>query len=200
MSRGANIARISVNGLGQIQAPSLTNVPGSVFTSEAPITSYPSGSAVQMKSTLYQWYNSLTLNGSWQNVPNMTLSITPKTASSKIKIEVRWFGEVSSAWDVVFGISRGGTIINLPTQEGSRNTSLGMPCQSYVHDDNNSTPELSFISTIDTPNTTNPITYTLVARCPNGQALLTGKVYDTGVVGSNYEQGSTEMIITEYLA
>lgn len=198
MSRGNNIARIAVTGSG-IQAQSLTNVPGSVFASAAATSVYPSGTPVQMVSTLAQWYNSLTLNSNWQNIPNMSLSITPKTTTSKLKIEARWFGEVSSAWDVTFGISRGGTVINLPTAEGGRYGCVGMPCQSYVHDDNNSTPELSFISTIDSPNTTNTVTYTMVARCPNGQTLVSGKVYDTGVVGSNYEQGSLEMIITEYL-
>lgn len=199
MSRGGNIARISVNGNGEVQPSSLTNIPGSIFTSEAATSVFPSGTSVQMKSTLYRWYSSLGLNGSWQSVPNMSIDITPKTATSKIKVEVRWFGEVADAWNVVFGITRNGTLINMPVQEGSRNGSLGVPCQSYVSDDNNSTPELSFIATIDTPNTTGVVTYRLVARHDGGTTLLTGKVYDTGNGGTNYEQGSAEMIVTEYL-
>lgn len=200
MSRGGSIARIAVSATGEVQPSSLTNIPGNIFTSEAGTSIFPSGTCVQMKSILYQSYNSLGLNGSWQNVPNMSIDIAPKTSTSKIKIEVRWFGEVADAWNVVFSITRNGTLINMPFQEGSRNGSLGVPCQSYVSDDNNSTPELSFITTFDTPNTTNLVTYRLVARHDSGTTLLTGKVYDTGVRGTNYEQGSTEMIVTEYLS
>jgi hypothetical protein len=200
MSRGANIAKILVNSNGEIQAPSLTNVYGSVFTSEAPVTTFSSGSAVQVKSTLYQWYNTLAVNNTWQNVPNLSVDITPRTATSIFKIEVRWFGEMSSAWNMVFGITRNGTLINMPTQEGSRNTAIGMPCQTYIADDNNSTPELSYMMTYDSPNTSSTITYRLVARHYDGGTLYTGRVYDGSVQGSNYEQGSTEVIVTEYLA
>lgn len=200
MSRGANIAKIVVNSNGEIQTPSLTNVSGSSFISEAPVATLPSGSAVQVKTTLYQWYNTLAVNNTWQNVPNLTLDITPKSATSKFKIEVRWFGEMSNAWNMVFGISRNGTFINLPTLEGTRNQAIGMPCQTYVSDDNNSTPELSYMATFDSPNTASTITYRLAARNYDGGTLYTGRVYDGSVLGSNYEQGSTEMIITEYLA
>jgi hypothetical protein len=138
------------------------------------------------------------LTDQWQNVPNLSVNITPLFSNSRIRIDVRWFGEVSSAWDVTFGVSRNGTIINLPIQEGSRHGCLGMPNQSYVQDDNDSTPEYSFFSTIDAPGTTNTLTYTMVYRCYSGtRTIMNGRVF-SGTTNGNYEQGSTGIIVTEY--
>jgi hypothetical protein len=73
-----------------------------------------------------------------------------------------------------------------------------MPVQTYIADDNNSTPELSYITTIDSPGTTNAVTYNMVCLANGARTLITGKVFDTGVAGTNYEQGSCEIVLTEY--
>jgi hypothetical protein len=198
MSIARNMSKVSVDTNGYVQPISLSNVDGSLFSSKIQNSLFPSGSSIQMVSMLYQSYNSVTIDNLWVNVPNMLLSITPTTVNSKIKIDVRWFGEVSSAWDDVFGITRNGTIINLPTGTSNRNAALGMPVQTYIADDNNSTPELCFITTIDTPATISPVTYRLVARANTSRTLMTGRVFDSVTQQSNYEQGSCEIILTEY--
>lgn len=197
MSIARNISKVEVDSNGYIQPSSLASVDGSLFSSKIQKNQFPTGSSIQMVSMLYQSYNSVTINNSWVDVPNMLLSITPTSVNSKIKIDVRWFGEVPSAWDDVFGITRNGTIINLPIGTSNRNAALGMPVQTYIADDNNSTPELCFISTIDTPATTSPVTYRLVARANTTRTLWTGRVIGTTTT-SNYEQGSCEIILTEY--
>jgi len=198
MSIARNISKVQVDSDGYLQPGSLANVDGSLFSSKIAKTVFPTGSSIQMVSMLYQSYNSVTVSTSWVDVPNMLLAITPTTINSKIKIDVRWFGEVSSAWDVALGVSRNGTLINLPTGSSNRNSALGVPVQTYIADDNNSTPELCFISTIDSPATTSPVTYRLVARANSSRTLMTGRVYDSTVQQSNYEQGSCEIILTEY--
>lgn len=198
MSLARNLSKVSVDSSGFIQSSSLATVDGSVFSSKLPATAFPSGSVIQMVSTLYRSYNSVSLSTTWVDVPNMSLDITPRSTSSRIKVEMRWFGETQVAWDCVFGITRNGTLINMPSVT-TRNPAIGVPCQTYVSDDNNSTPELCFMSTIDAPATTSTLTYKMVARCnTTGRTLMTGRVFDSGVQQSNYEQGSCEIILTEY--
>jgi hypothetical protein len=198
MSKARNIARLLLSNSGVVPVSSIQSVNASSITSQLSHRSLPAGQSLQVQSTFYNWYNSMSLTGSWQNVPNMSVNITPKFVNSRIKIDVRWFGEVSSAWDVTFGIARNGTPINLPTQEASRYGCLGMPNQSYVNDDNDSTPEFSFFSTIDAPNTISVITYTMVARSyGDTRTMWNGRVF-SGTTNGNYEQGSSEITVTEY--
>lgn len=198
MSKARNIARLLMSNTGVVPVNSIQSVNASSITSALSHRSLPAGQSLQVQSTFYDWYNSMTLTGSWQNVPNMSVSITPKFVNSRFRIDVRWFGEVVSATDVTFGISRNGTIINLPIQEGSRYGCLGMPNQSYVQDDNDSTPEFSFFSTIDAPNTTSTITYTMVARSyGDTRTMWNGRVF-SGASTGNYEQGSAGITVTEY--
>jgi len=197
MSIARNISKVEVDSNGYLQPSSLASVDGSLFSSKIAKSAFPTGSSIQMVSMLYQSYNSVSINNSWVNVPNMVLDITPTSVNSKIKIEVRWFGEIDTAWDDVFGITRNGTIINLPTGTSNRNAALGMPVQTYIADNNDSTPELCFISTIDTPATTSPVTYRLVARANTTRTLWTGRVISS-TTATNYEQGSCEIILTEY--
>lgn len=199
MSLARNMSKVSVDGSGYIQPSSLTSVDGGVFNGRLPSTILPSGSSIQMVSTIYQWYNSVALTTSWVNVPNMSVSITPKYLNSKIKVDIKWFGETQTAWDAVFAITRNGTLINIPTAVSTRDYGLGIPCQTYIADDNNSTPELCNMSTVDKPLSTTLVTYNLVCMCnTTGRTLMTGRVFDSSVLGSNYEQGTCEMVLTEY--
>jgi hypothetical protein len=200
MSQARNIARLATNTSGQLRAAAFPTINASNIQSSMSYASMTSGSVLQVVSTVYQWYNSATLTDQWQQIPNLSLTVTPKRANSKFRIDVRWFGEVSGAWDVTMGLTRNGTAINLPTQEASRHGCLTMPQQSYINDDNDSTPEYCFYSTIDTPNTLNPITYAAVYRNYSGtRTIWNGRVF-SGTSNGNYEQGSQEIIITEYAA
>lgn len=198
MSKARNIARLMLNSSGVLPESSIQTISAANITSALSPSTTSSGQVLQVQTSFYGWYNSQTLTASWQNVPSMEVSITPKTSTSRFRVDVRWFGEVSSAWDVTFGITRNGTAINLPSQEYSRHGCLGMPNQSYVNDDNDSTPEYSFFSTIDSPNTLSTLTYRMVYRCYSGtRTIYNGRVF-SGTTNGNYEQGSASITVTEY--
>ncbi len=154
---------------------------------------------VQIKQTLYADWNTVTINTGWVDVPGLAVSITPTLNTSKIRIDVRWMGEVGSAWDVVFGVRRNGTLINQPNADGGRALGLYLPTQTYVVDDNNSTPELASFFTVDSPGTTSAVSYTLAATSINTTTLYTGRVM-SGTTGYIYEKISCEIVATEYLS
>lgn len=197
MSNARNLARLTANSSGVIDQTSYPSLSGQVLSGSLDKSKMPSGSVLQIKNSLYQSYNSMTISSGWYDVPNMSVTINPTAANSFFRIDVRWFGEVSGAWDVVFGITRNGSLINMPSQEGTRNGSLAVPLQSYIDDNNDSTPEYVCFSTIDYPQTISPLTYKMVARAWNSRTLYNGRVY-SGNSSWAYEQGSMEVVVTEY--
>ena len=201
MSNARNMARLLANESGVIQAASLPAIPGSIVSGKVGQTNLPSGSSLQVQSSLFTSFNTVTLDlGYWSNVPDMAVNITPIRSNSKFKIDVRWGGEVAGAWDIVFALSRNGTVIGIPSQEGTRMGAVGMPLQTYIDDDNNSTLEYSCFSYIDQPNTSATITYRLIAKAWSSRTLYTGITVNTGATDISYERISTEIIVTEIAA
>jgi len=198
MSKARNMARLLANDSGVILKSSMPDIPGSVVTGTINSNLLPSGSTLQVKSTLFTSINTVTLDLSyWSNIPSVNVVINPLRSNSRFRIDIRWGGEIStSAWDMVFAISRNGTIIGLPTQEGTRMGAVGMPLQSYVDDNNDSTPEYTCFSYIDTPNTLNQITYSLVGKAWSSRTLYTGSTVNQ-TDGFSYERISSEIIVTE---
>lgn len=199
MSRCRHMARVVANSVGLVATNSMPSIPASRISGVVDYARFPAGSTLQIQSSLFTSYNTCTVAlGAWTTVPNMSVSITPKRSNSKFRIDIRWGGECgASAWDNVFAISRSGTIINLPTQEGTRMGAVGMPLQTYVDDDNNSTLEYSCFSTIDTPNTGSTITYSMVGQAWSSRTLYTGCVVGYTTDAANYERISNEIIVTE---
>jgi hypothetical protein len=199
MSNARNIARLLASNTGVVDPTAIPSLSGSVLTGTIPKSRMPSGSVLQIKNTLYQSYNSMTIDNGWYDIPSMNVTITPIGVNSKFRIDVRWFGEVVSAWDCVFGIMRNGNLINMPTQEGTRFGAIAMPLQSYIDDNNDSTPEYVCFSTIDYPYTTSQLTYKLVIKAWSSRTLWNGRVFSSSATGP-YEQGSMEITVTEYAA
>ena len=124
------------------------------------------------------------------------ISITPKGNGSKFIVTARWFGEVATAWNLVFNIHRDGVRINVG---GSTNNRLGlsMATQTYGQvTDNASTPEILNLQTVDSTGSTvdTPITYTLVASGSSSYTMWTNRTF-TGV-----EYGISELIVMEIAA
>lgn len=148
---------------------------------------------------------SRTAQGFSNNVPfdisNMTASITPKSTTSKIIIQARWFGEFTAAdrvYNSVFYITRNGTRINYQTGTNTNATGLTAAAQSYEGTDANSTPETAIMFTTDSPGTTSTLTYKL-GLISNGAG---GTLYTNQVVGwtnqaDSYELGTSGMILME---
>ena len=154
------------------------------------------GKVLQMKHKLLVDTSYIsTVTTTPQIIPDFELDITPKSSTSFIKIDIRWGGELSTAWDKGFGVSRNGVQINQPTANGASNRILGAGCITYyAGDDNNSTPEYLSLSTVDTPSTTNTLTYGLTIS--GSGSIYTGRMYNTST-GWNFERFSCEIILTE---
>lgn len=135
----------------------------------------------------------------YTNIPELTASITPKSASSKILIEVRWFGEftaVGIVWDSVWNLKRGTTLIGrdvwTPTD---RHVGLAISSTSYTSADASSTPEMAYFNYLDSPNTTSTITY-------NGciTSNIAGTIYTNRTVGyaaGGHEAGTSSVTLWE---
>lgn len=124
------------------------------------------------------------------------LSITTTTANSKIKIDVRYFGEIESrqSQNTVFNILRGASRINVP----SNDSWVGLTMAHMSGSVNSSgTPETLQLTTIDTPNVpaNTTLTYHLVASC-NSTATLWANRSSTPP-GPTSQAGSSEIILTE---
>lgn len=203
MSNARNFARLLADSTGNISTASMPAVVASRVSGTLSNSYLPSGTILQVQSSLNQTYNSATVDlGYWTTVPSMSVNITPIRANSYFKIDVRWGGEVTGAWDVVFAISRNGIIVGTPTQEGTRMGAVGMPQQSYIDPDDNSTLEYSCYSYIDQQPTPSlaTITYAMVSKAWSARTLYTGSVVTYTTDAANYERISTEIIVTEIAA
>jgi len=170
---------------------------GTVLTSAGvPASAMPAGSVLQMVSYLTATQASQVLNGTDQVVNGITKQITPLGNNSKFLVTVRWFGEVSNAWDTTFNIHMDSTRVNINGQ--GRGYGLAMPQQSSaVGNDNNSTPETLNMSTLVSTSSVigTPITFSLVADTQATNTMWTNRCYSISAV--NFERSTSEIIITE---
>lgn len=156
----------------------------------------PAGSVVQVQRLLMETEGSYSIGTSDTDVPNMSLSITPKYDNSWIRIDVRYFSETLNTYNVTYNIHRNGTKINSRTN-GSRSFGLSMATITY-HDDYNSTPEMMHLSTIDTTGTTanTSVSYKLVAISDASTTSYYNRCAGA-TDGVQFEIGSSEIILTE---
>ena len=169
---------------------------GTVLTSAGvPASAMPAGSVLQMVSYLTATQASQVLDGTDQVVNGITKQITPLGNNSKFLVTVRWFGEVSAAWETPFNIHMDGTRVNINGQ--GRGYGLGMPNLSYYLSDNNSTPETLNMSTLVSTSSVigTPITFSLVADTQGTNTMWTNRCFSAS--GANYERGTSEIIVTE---
>lgn len=130
------------------------------------------------------------------DVYGMSLDITPKSATSKILIQARWFGEFTAAdrvYNSVFYITRNGIKIN--TQSDIAVSGLTMPALSYEGTDADSTPESASMFTTDFPGTTSTLTYKMGMISNNAGTLYTNRA--VGGIDNARELGTSGMILME---
>lgn len=151
---------------------------------------------LQVVNLVYSTQSSLTIGTSDTNITGMNLSITPKGAGSKFRIDVRLFGEFATPWSTVFNIHRGSTRIN--TTGNQLYHGLSMMTTTYGGGiDNSSTPEILNLTTIDSTGSSvgTAITYTLVASADSNYTLFINRCFDAPA--NVKESGISEIIITE---
>ncbi len=151
---------------------------------------------LQVVNLVYSTQSSLTIGTSDTNITGMNLSITPKGAGSKFRIDVRLFGETYASWSTIFNIHRGSTRINTTGNELYHG--LSMMTQTYGSGtDRGSTPEILHLTTVDSTGSSvgTAITYTLVASADSPYTLFINRCYTAPA--NIYESGISEIIITE---
>ena len=185
--------------VGQLQAASPTTNLISVASGD---TVYSPGSVVQMvNTTIYTPTavaipNNATAN---TNIPDLLCSITPKSASSRVYVQVRWFGELSpqtANWDTMFGLKRNGTAVGVNPSTAGGATGISMAALGYYASDANSTPEMMFFDFYDSPATTSAVTYQVYANNTGSTpTIFTNRTVTASA--ASYEYGSSTITLWE---
>ena len=157
--------------------------------------SVPSGSVLQVVSYYTAAQVSQTIGTTDTIVNSMTKAITPLGANSKFLVQVRWFGEINIVRNRVFNIHMDGARVNSP----SNNYWSGLSVGSLSHDTaDGSTPEMVHLSTLVTTSSAvgTDITFSFVTSTYANNVIWSNRCF-TNAGGSQYENGTSELIITE---
>ena len=163
--------------------------------------SVPSGSVLQVVSYFTAAQTSLSNLGTTEDIVNsMTKVITPLGANSKFLVQVRWFGEINVQRNRVFNIHMDGTRVNINGSTGYW-SGLSMGGLTNTATDNASTPEMMHLTTlVDTSSVVGTaITFSLVSSSNSTYIIWSNRCFSniSAAGGSNYENGTSELIITE---
>tara|TARA_R110001606_G_scaffold260139_1_gene407871 strand:- start:822 stop:1490 length:669 start_codon:yes stop_codon:yes gene_type:complete len=154
------------------------------------------GKVLQVVNLVYSTQSSMTIGNTDTAITGMNLSITPVGAGSRFRIDARLFGENGDSWNTVYNIHRDGARVN--TTSSLNYHGLSVATQSYpVASDNNSTPDIMHLSTVDSTGSAvgTSITYTLVGSHSTSVTQWINRCFGTPTSG--YETGISEIIITE---
>lgn len=189
--------KITANGIDTVQDNTISS--SKIIDNSISADDLPSGCIINSARTLYTTLTSYTIGTGDTVVPGMSVDITAKGNNSKFLIMVRHFLEVDGAWDVQYNIQKNGSRINIGST--SAKYGLAQACQSYASaaNDVSSTPEHLDFTTLDTTGSTKGTTYTfrLVSASPNSaRTSAVNRAYNN-VGSTNYEQGSSEIIVFE---
>jgi hypothetical protein len=177
---------------------------GAISTSESVSASNVGSGILQVVNKIISTQGSQTIGTSDTQVGTGTdfdISITPKGNGSKFIVSAKWFGEVQTAWNVMFNIQRDGVRINTDGATANPKLGLSVATQTYGQVTNDSTtPEIMYLQTVDSTGSTvgTPITYTLVAAgsSTSSYTLWTNRTF----TGAGHEIGVSELIIMEVAA
>ena len=159
----------------------------------------PTGSVIQVKSTLYSTATSESVTADTDNfLSSFNLSITPVSTSSKIMLFGRWVGELNAGGenDIMWFFGRNGSKINSAPTTGSRNSGMATHYINYWADDAGSTPEQVNLFTLDSPSTTSAITYTIGLRPDSAGTVYINRTVGDADVGL-VERATCEIIAME---
>lgn len=188
--------------VASLSAPSSS---GNQISVPAPNVLYAPGHVIQvLNTTLYTPTavaipNNATAN---TNIPDLACTITPKSTTSKVYVQVRWFGEISpqtSSWDSMFGLKRNGVAVGVNPSTGGAATGISMAAISYYASDANSTPEMVFFDFFDSPTSISALTYQVYANTVGSTpTIFTNRTVAAG--GAGYEYGASTITLWEIAA
>lgn len=160
----------------------------------------PSGGIIQVQRTQFTGTGSVVLSANTDTVmTDLTVNITPTSASSVILLQAHIFGEHSldnsSSWNHILFFYRDSTKLAHPTA-GSRDVGISMTTRTINTVDDSSTPEVARYDYFDTPNTTSQITYKCGIRSTNAETFFINRTADdTNSIG--FERGISFISATE---
>ena len=164
-------------------------------------TVYSPGSVVQVVNTTIYTPTAVSIPANYQantNIPDFFAVITPKKNTSKVYVQVRWFGEWSiqtTNWDSMFGLKRNGTPVGVNPSSQTGASGITQSALGYYSNDGNSTPEMMYFDFWDSPNTTSALTYQVYANAIALTTLFTNRTVSAGA--TSYEYGSSTVTLWE---
>lgn len=159
----------------------------------------PRSSQTYIDTPFIQSVATLTLT----DITGLSATIKPSSINSKILVVVRWFGELSNAgtiWDSMFGLKRNGSPIGNPIGSGVRQSGMASNTSTYNHGaDANSTAEVVQYYYIDSPNTTEPVTYQATFLVRSAITLFTNRTVGDLDTAASYERGTSNIFLMELI-
>ena len=130
---------------------------------------------------------------------HLSLSITPKSANSKILLTACVFHEINStqSHSTLWSFYRDSTKLAAPTVGSSRRSGIGQTAQGYFASDAASTADVVNYHYYDSPNTTSAITYAVSFQNSNSNIVLYLNRTVTDSDGDGYERGISILIAQE---
>jgi hypothetical protein len=132
------------------------------------------------------------------NIPDFTCTITPKSTTSKVVVQVRWYGEWSiqtTNWDSMFGLKRNGTPVGVNPNSQTGASGITQAALGYYSNDGNSTPEMAYFDFYDSPTSTSAVTYQIYANAIAATTLYTNRTVGAGA--TSFEYGSSTITLWE---
>lgn len=159
MGKARDLARLSPNSSGQLPDANLLALAASKLTGQVPDSNAPSGSVIQVITVnkTNTFASSTGNTTTWQDVTDLSITITPKDANSKFLVmAMLQIGKTSfsSYWRIV----RDGTAVFVGDAASAR------PRITFAADPSDEANASQHISAsgmtwIDSPNTTSAVTY-----------------------------------------
>jgi hypothetical protein len=135
------------------------------------------------------------------DISGLVATITPKSNTSKIIIQARWFGEVTAQavlWDSIFGVSRNGVQIGRQPDPGATVISgISIGTLSYTADDASSTPEVMNFFLSDSPNSTSALTYRITFLSSAAGTIYTNRTVGWANQATGFELGTSSIMLME---
>ena len=159
----ASADAITLDSSGNVTFPANATCSGTA-------TGFGGGKLLQVLSVIKTDLYSQSSAGSFTDIPNLNLTITPSATSSKILAMAHLCHNVSNTSDYAYRLLRGSTALGNSTV-GSEGTRVGIACGT--NNANRSDPVALFF--LDSPNTTSATTYKIQVNHQNGSYRLNSR-------------------------
>ena len=197
---GSNVAFMNATSL-QVVGSNISVAGTNVITNGKVVASaQPIGAVLQVVNTTYTSTFSQSVTTSRVKLNNISVSITPTSASSKILIMCSVFFEATNPdHNFPWFLYRDSTDLAAPTA-GSRISSIAMAGSGYFDSDNDSTAATVMFQYFDSPATTSTITYAPGVYCSTASQTVYINRTVADLDSNGYERGISSITLMEIAA